>query len=297
MKTRDPDPSAVPAERAETGDDPFAGAGPGDPGGLADGERSVTIVGPLAQRDPDARSEDSSEFDLTGAASFDDLLRHVRWRGFFAGAAVGALVVGLGGIALSWVVLSRSGGPAAAPSAEPQRVEQDRRANAEPREAAGVRPPAPAAAVREETRPARATAKRRVRPGAAEEHRGVEAPGLVLRPAEEPSAPAAGPAARSAQRRPLEPAEVAAALAARREEIEACATAHPADTARAGGRQLHLLLSIDRTGRVAARVDDAELDATALGACLVRVATDERFAPFDGDPVRVDLPLRFAGGG
>ena len=304
VKTRDPDPSTVPAERAETSDDPFAGAPLRPPGGPAEGERSATIVGPLAKRDPHAEVEveDSAEFDVTGAASFDDLLRHVRWRGFLAGAAVGALVVGAGAIALSWA-LSRppppAGVPLQIPLQEPGRAGGEPRPNAPPRQTPEGRPPAPgpAAAVRDQTRPARATGKGRLRPGAGEEPRGVAAPGLVLGPADEPSGPGAGPVATRAPPRRLDPAAVAAALAGRREEIEACATAHPADTARAGGRRFHLLLTIDRTGQVAAQVDDAEIGATALGACLVRVAGEDRFAPFDGDPVRADLPLRFSGGG
>jgi hypothetical protein len=103
---------------------------------------------------------------------------------------------------------------------------------------------------------------------------------------ERPAAPAA---------RQLEEREVSAALDARREAMAGCIEAHPADVAEARGRRFHLVVTVDQTGRVErARLDDADLGATALGSCLVRLARELRFEPFDGEPVRVELPLRLA---
>ena len=86
-----------------------------------------------------------------------------------------------------------------------------------------------------------------------------------------------------------------AALDARREAMAGCIAAHPADVAEARARRFHLVVTVDQTGRVArARLDDPDLGATALGSCLVRLARELRFEPFDGEPVRVELPLRLA---
>ncbi len=50
---------------------------------------------------------------------------------------------------------------------------------------------------------------------------------------------------------------------------------------------------IEPSGRVSdARIDDPLVEATPLGVCLVRIAGGMSFRPFDGEPVRVALPLR-----
>jgi hypothetical protein len=96
--------------------------------------------------------------------------------------------------------------------------------------------------------------------------------------------------------RRLDDGDVANALAVRRGAIERCLADHRAD-AGAGSRRFHLVITIDATGQVGdARVDDPELGATPLGACLAGVVRDLALPPFDGDPVRVELPLRIASG-
>jgi len=110
-----------------------------------------------------------------------------------------------------------------------------------------------------------------------------------------PPVPVPEPSAAPASHQ-LEESEVAGALDARREAMAGCIEAHPADVAEARARPFHLVVTVDQTGRVArARLDDADLGATALGSCLVRLARELRFEPFDGEPVRVELPLRLAG--
>ncbi len=311
MEPRERDPFEVPAERAEAGDDPFARAAAAESSGATSVEPSVSVIGPLAQRDPHAPPETSDEFDLAGATSFEDVLRRASRRGFLAGAAVGVVAAAAIAVAVSWAT---SGSTGAAPPAEPLAAEQ-----AQAPSLAALEPPAPRApearplsAARDETRAARAREKRRdPLPRSLEATRGLVVPGLFLRAPEEPPAdaptaaapapePAPAPAPtppEAAPARQLEDAEVVAALATRRDDMDRCIAAHPADVAEAGGRRFHLVVTIDQTGRVArARIDDADFGATALGSCLVRLARDLRFDPFDGEPVRVELPLRLAGG-
>jgi hypothetical protein len=42
-------------------------------------------------------------------------------------------------------------------------------------------------------------------------------------------------------------------------------------------------------------IDDLGIAPTPLGICLVRVAQAMSFRPFEGEPVRVELPLRYGG--
>jgi hypothetical protein len=295
---RGPDPFAAPAEPAAR-DDPFARARAGEagePGDAAGADRSDTLAGPLAQRDPHAPVEESAVFQLSGPTSLDDLLRRARLRGFLAGALVGgALVVGGVAVASWWMrpVAATVSSPIAA--AEPHVAPQD----------VGVVPPpgaGPAAAP--EARPPAAVPAGGAAPHPAGRRRGAPAPAspgdVLVLPALELSAP--GPAA-PAPRAPsvaapsggLELAEVSAALDARREAIERCTADHPVDATAAAGRRFHLVLTVAATGRVAdAALDDAEVGAADLGGCLVALAREIRFPPFEGDPVRVELPLRLA---
>ncbi|HEX9051000.1 MAG TPA: hypothetical protein VF841_10745, partial [Anaeromyxobacter sp.] len=61
--------------------DPFAPSADDEP----------TILGPLAERDPNAPLDESAEYAVTGAVTFDEVLRRTRRQGFVAGAAAGGL--------------------------------------------------------------------------------------------------------------------------------------------------------------------------------------------------------------
>jgi hypothetical protein len=119
----------------------------------------------------------------------------------------------------------------------------------------------------------------------------------------DPSRPAAAEPARlapteateaTAPARQLDEREVAAALRARRDAFDACVAATSGDAASARGHRFRVSVVIEPSGQVSdARIDDPQIDATPLGACLIRLAQTMSFAPFDGEPVRVDVPLRF----
>jgi hypothetical protein len=332
----DRDPFAITAGRAASPDDPFVRAlrersADGEPEATS-AERTVTLVGPLAQRDPSAAPDESVDLQLTGAASFDEVFRRARRRGFLAGCAAGALAAASAAalLAARWT-LPPAGTASSAPrpaSVRDHPLGEDaapapaaRAVDATPPPRAVDAPPgslppagtqagavqgAPAAPV--SRRPPAAVARkapreaRQDRAAAVGGGRGEEAPGLDLRAADADRAegpPLAQPgvvAAKPPAPRVLGDGEVSAALEARRDALDGCAAAVAAD-ADAAGRRFLLLVAIDPDGRVAeARVDDPAIHATALGTCLVRIAGEMSFAPFDGAPVRVELPLRFGGG-
>lgn len=288
VKTREADPFAVAAERGELEDDPFARAAAapgGEPSGATAVERSVTALGPLAERDPHAPPDESAEYHVTGAISFDDLLRRARRGGFLAGCAAGALAAGVVAAALAWATSARP-----PPAPPPRPVEDAWRLPPPPPDQRGVRGPtargSPTGADR-----ARESGKGKARAPAAAADRTLAVPGLVLRPLDVDAPPPAAPVRR------LDPADVVAALQGRREAIEGCVAAHPAVAAAAGGRRFHLVVTVEQTGAMGgASIDDAEIGATELGRCLLAVVRDVAVAPFDGEPVKVELPLRVAGG-
>jgi hypothetical protein len=300
--------SRAPDDRGEFRDDPFARAAGAEPTVAGAGRRAS---GRLARRDPHAPVETSGELDLSGAISFDDLLRGARRRGFLAGIAVGAIAVVVAAVALTWLTAGPPVRVATVHMALPQAGEPIVAAPATPppRVTASAPPADPAA---ERRSPQAALTGRRRAPAlrALEAAPALLVPGLVLSAPEEPAAevpaaapplPAPGsgpldaPATPGSPARQLEEQEVVAALDARREAMAGCIAAHPADVAEARARRFHLVVTVDQTGRVArARLDDPDLGATALGSCVVRLARELRFEPFDGEPVRVELPLRLA---
>jgi hypothetical protein len=93
------DPFAPAAAREPLPDDPFAVAPlapvPDDPRNEpivpTSLEVTPTLQGPLARRDPDAPEDESAEYRVTTALSFDDVLRRARRQGFLAGGIVGAV--------------------------------------------------------------------------------------------------------------------------------------------------------------------------------------------------------------
>jgi hypothetical protein len=355
----DPDPFAPPVESAPAADDPFApassqGAGAGVPPAPLP-EVTPTLAGPLARRDPDAPSEESGEYRVTGSVSFDDVLRRVRRQGFLAGSAAGALagavVAGvLAALTATTTVPTRE---SVAEAARPAEAAPGAAAAAAPGSpAAGAAPPA--SAVPAGPKPVAAAGPRRVaeapppppeRPArvpqaVARASGGLGAPapaparpepssaGPATEPeptaaaepgdpptssaepetapgpeATEPSSPGGAPAAEPADPAPaktvaatgpVDEREVAAALRARRSALDACVAATPGDTSAARGHRFWLHLVIEPSGAVSeARVDDPEIDATPLGACLVRLAREMTFAAFEGKPVRVELALQY----
>jgi hypothetical protein len=289
-----PDPFDAPTQGAEIRDDPFARAHAreaGEASGRLPAGRGAAAAGRLAQRDPHAAAEESESFPLSEPTSLDDLLRRARLRGFLAGALVTAALVAGGAAVASW--WTRPPQPAAA-EAEPRLAPPEAQVTAPPGPVE-VPPPAPAGrhAAAAPAVPAPHLGGRRRAPAAA-----LRAAGPLVLPAFDLRAP--GPPARvdpaPAASRGLELADVSAALDARRGDLESCTADHAADSAAASGRRFHLVLTVAGSGRVSdASLDDAEVGATALGACLVALGREIAFSPFDGEPVRVELPLRLAG--
>lgn len=266
-------------------------------------------AGALVERDPDAAPEHSAEYRITGAASFDDVLRGARWRGFLAGAAVGG-VAGAFAASLLAIALFRpdlvSVAPLVAdsvPLAAPVAFEAEPVAPARPLldGAPGVaRPPArPARRGAAESPPPRGDAP------------AAEPVGLFLVASDAPTdrgdahegarTPAAAPASAGptvagpavAPQRSPRARDVVAALAARQEALDACVDETPGDDAAARGRRFRMLVVIEPSGRVAeAQAYDDAIAATPLGTCLGRLAKATTFPPFDGEPVRLEVPIR-----
>jgi hypothetical protein len=91
----------------------------------------------------------------------------------------------------------------------------------------------------------------------------------------------------------LDPAEVEAIVARARPSFDACV-----DEALAGeeggaisGRRIGLLLLVAPAGRADGTVEDADLAARPLGACLARAAARLSFRAFRGEPVAVRVPI------
>lgn len=299
LEMDDLDPAARHVDGEPVGDDPFGPATTQvqSPRGAVAPAVIPMRAGRLARRDPYAASEESAEYRIPGAASFDDMLRRARRQGFVAGSVAGAL----GGLVISAAAALLTSRPVAAvtvPVLE-SRVEAERTMDAAPhtREAASDTPIGSAT-----TRRTAIAMNRNFAAAAAARHL-PETPtresvdgGEAL----DPSRPAAAepamlaPTEATAPARQLDEREVAAALRARRDAFEACVAATSGDAASARGHRFRVSVVIEPSGQVSdARIDDPQIDATPLGACLIRLAQTMSFAPFDGEPVRVEVPLRF----
>ncbi|HET9551948.1 MAG TPA: hypothetical protein VFP50_03190 [Anaeromyxobacteraceae bacterium] len=58
------------------------------------------------------------------------------------------------------------------------------------------------------------------------------------------------------------------------------------------GRKVGLLVAVGSGGLVeASEVEEADVEASPLGACLRRAASRLTFPPFEGDPVGLRVPL------
>jgi len=145
----------------------------------------------------------------------------------------------------------------------------------------------------------------------------VDAPGAVpakvaetdaAGPAEEPTPPAgvatassesmasaARPAPRARPRgKPPTPEEVLRVAAANRAAFDACFAAVAAADGGPGpeGRPPTLLATVEPAGEVSfPTLDDVELARSDLGGCLKAAARKMTFAPFDGEAVRIEVPL------
>ena len=168
-----------------------------------------------------------------------------------------------------------------------------------------ARPPATPAAPtgargRGPARPA-APAERSAKPPAvavAVDAQGVEpAPAAVQPPpaVKEPEPAAAAAPAPQVPSRRLAPASVERAIARKKASFDQCvdqALAAPGGEALAG-RKIALLIAVERGGLVeAAQVEQPEIEASPLGACLRRAAGGLLFPPFEGEPVGVRIPLQ-----
>jgi len=336
----EPDPFAPQRESEPLGDDPFVRARP-QAADRRGPDVTPTVVGPLARRDPDAALDESGEYRVTGAVSFDEVLGRARRQGFLAGAAAGALAGAVVAAALA-VATSRpiatvsriapapapdpaiaaTPDPAAGAAPAPRGPGPAAMVN-RPAESAGASPPATAtgagpapAATSDVPEPggaAERTPGAQSRPALAaprEEAASAVEPGGADRPSSGDQAPGSGSteaggspgspaeaedASRPAEARAAAPGppgerEVTAALSDRRDELDACVAETPGESAAARGRRFRLLVVIRPDGRVSeARTDDAEIGATPLGACLVRLAQELAFAPFEGEPVRLEV--------
>lgn len=275
-------------------------------------DEEPTILGPLAERDPNAALEESAEYVVTGAVSFDDVLRRARRQGFVAGAAAGglagAVVAAVLALATSRPVSTATAAPAevavlepAAPEATPASpvVSPARPARAATapvavrvaaRSAAAPQRPAPpvadASADRADGAGPSPAAAAPAAPAASSDR-----PEAVAGPAEAAALPAADEPPAAA--RPPQERDVTAALGARRDDLDACVAETPGDGAVARGRRFRMLVVVEPSGQVSeARPYDEEIAATPLGVCLARLARETTFPPFEGEPARIELRVR-----
>ncbi|HEY6005786.1 MAG TPA: hypothetical protein VIV57_23090 [Anaeromyxobacter sp.] len=86
---------------------------------------------------------------------------------------------------------------------------------------------------------------------------------------------------------------MAEALRARRAALADCVATTPGASA-GRGQRFALTVVIDPSGSVSdVQIDDPEVEATPLGVCLVRLVQAMSFAPFEGEPFRVELSLGY----
>jgi hypothetical protein len=58
------------------------------------------------------------------------------------------------------------------------------------------------------------------------------------------------------------------------------------------GRQVTLMLTVNPNGKVAyPTIDDVELNKTDLGSCIKSAARIMMFPSFEGEPMKVEVPL------
>jgi hypothetical protein len=111
----------------------------------------------------------------------------------------------------------------------------------------------------------------------------------------QPAAAAKAPASKV-----LTPAAVQRSIARQKAAFDKCvetALGGPGGPALAG-RKTGLLIAISNAGAVeASEVEDADIEASALGACLRRAAERLAFPPFEGETVGIRVPLQLSATG
>lgn len=110
-----------------------------------------------------------------------------------------------------------------------------------------------------------------------------------------PAAPA--PAAVIPAGKSLAPATVQRGIAKQKPAFDKCvesALAAPGGD-KLAGRKIGLLVAVGNGGLVeASEVEEADIEASALGACLRRAAGRMLYPPFEGEPVAFRIPLMLA---
>ncbi|ACL66555.1 conserved hypothetical protein [Anaeromyxobacter dehalogenans 2CP-1] len=154
--------------------------------------------------------------------------------------------------------------------------------------------------------PAQAPAAAEPTPGAAPAP-GTEAPATApapaperaepARPAAEPPrpsrAPASPPAAPADASGTLTPERIQQVIAASRPRFDAClAEARPGRGLTLDGRTVNLRVAITSAGAATyPTFDDVTIGSTELGACLKSAARQMAFPRFEGEPVRIEVPI------
>jgi len=108
-----------------------------------------------------------------------------------------------------------------------------------------------------------------------------------------PGDPAPPPVA-SRSDQPLDDAQIAAIIARHKPAFDACIAAGRQSEAPlfADGRRVTVTMTVNPAGRALyPTIDDAEVGAAAVGACLKREAGKMSFPEFAGDAVRVRVPV------
>jgi hypothetical protein len=300
----DRDPFAPPEPRP-----PVAGAPP------AAREPTATLSGALVDRDPHARAEETADWGATGAVSFEDVLRRARRHSFVSGCLAGGAAVAAFCL-VTWALFSTTPvttrevraerAEPAAGTAEPVAAAPAQRPGAGSASAATSRPAGSPAGGATAARGAPGRARDPVRSEVTRSPAAAGAPAEVAAAVDDPAAaplePAASGAAAGAAAgvetaagspRPGE-REVMAALRDRGEAIDECVALTPGDETAARGRRFQLLVVVEPAGEVSdVRVADPSVESTPLGVCLVRLGRELSFPPFEGEAVRVELPVRY----
>jgi hypothetical protein len=177
--------------------------------------------------------------------------------------------------------------------AEPVRDEEAPRRRAGP----APRKPKPVKVAREERWPEASPEPRPEPPRRATRPAPEPPPEPAPRSAAAPSAPTATPSATGAQPKAvgqLTSQQVARIVSANKRAFEQCiAEAGRRDPGLdLAGRQVTLMLTVNPNGKVAyPTIDDVELNKTDLGSCIKSAARIMMFPSFEGEPMKVEVPL------
>lgn len=284
----------LPPQAAPQGYDPFAA----QQGLLLDGREALELGGPPSGFEP--RIEAATPGEALEVA-FPELRQTTSRRPARAvvprvapssrsrvPVLVAAVALMGGGAATAWFFLrgTRSTPPA-------QAVVRPQPQPAAPAPAPPALAPPPAAALPAHPPPATPAHAPPATAAAARPPPAAATPAAAAPTAAPPARP--GPAAASAggaARRELTPAEVGATIKRSASAFSAC-VAEAADKEPAlMGRRVGLFMTVNPSGAVTEpRLDDAEADASSLGACLKDTARRMVFPAYGGEPFQVRLPM------